>query len=160
MKNILGILVLGLLWCNISFSDSYKLFSTEEYISKKDAQIIFEMSRTEWNKTVTDLSKDTFSKSMGPDDIGLQWWEVLQPGIMKMIQAGYGPGFEEKPMLISYWIIFEDNSIFKKEDFDNLYKDIKAEWLPEYKIEGRYKNDGGVNLNEAEAILYLVKIDL
>ena len=45
MKKLLGIIVLGLLWCNISFSDNYKLFSTEEYISKKDAQIIFEMSR-------------------------------------------------------------------------------------------------------------------
>ena len=157
MKNLLGIVVLGLLWCNISFSDSYKLFSTEEYISKKDAQIIFEMSRTEWNKTVTDLSKDTFSKSMGPDDLGLQWWEVLQPGISKMISAGYNPGFEEKPMLLSLWMIFEDNSIFKKEDFDVLYKDIQAEWSPEYKIEGRYKNDGGVDQNETEAIFIFSK---
>ena len=54
---------------------------------------------------------------MGPDDLGLQWWEVLQPGISKMISAGYNPGFEEKPMLLSLWMIFEDNSIFKKEDF-------------------------------------------
>ena len=95
------ILVLGLLWCNVSVADDYKLFSTEEYISKKDAGIIFEMSRTDWNKTVKNLSKDILSRSMGYEDQGLQWWEVLQPSIMKMIQAGYGPGFEAKPMLIS-----------------------------------------------------------
>ena len=59
MKKLLGIVVLGLLWCNISFSDSYRLFSTEEYISKRDAEIIFEMSRTEWNKTVKNFQGNT-----------------------------------------------------------------------------------------------------
>ena len=157
MKKLLWIVVLGLLWCNISFSDNYKLFSTEEYISKKDAQIIFEMSRTEWNKTVTDLSKDTFSKSMGPEDIGLQWWVVLQPGITKMIHAGYDPSFEKKPLTLSLWMIFEDNTIFKKEDFETLYNNMQTYWLPEYKIEARYKNDGGINQNETEAIFVFGK---
>lgn len=157
MKKILGIVVLGLLWCNISFSDSYRLFSTEEYLSKKDAEIIFEMSRTEWNKTVKNLDKKIYSETMGREDQGLQWWELVNPGVMKMIQAGYGPGFEEKPMLISFWMVFEDNSIFKKEAFDKLYQGIKAEWLPEYKVEGRYKNDGGLNKNETEAIFIFSK---
>ena len=157
MNRPLSIAVLSLLWCSISFSDNYKLFSTDEYISKKDANIIFEMNRSEWNKIVTDLSKDMFSKSLGTEDIGLQWWEVLQPGITKMIHAGYDPSFEEKPLTISFWMIFEDNTIFKKEDFDKFYKNTKSYWLPEYKIVGRYKNDGGINQNETEAIFVISK---
>ena len=157
MKKILSIITLCLLWYNISYSDNYKLFSTEEYISKKDAQIVFEMNREEWNKTVIGLSKDKFSKAMGPDDLGLQWWEVLQTGITKMIHAGYGPGFEEKPITLSLWMIFEDSSIFKKEAFDTLYKKMKIYWSPEYKVEARYKNDGGINQNETEAIFILSK---
>ena len=74
-----------------------------------------------------------------------------------MIQAGYGPGFEEKPMLISYWMIFEDNTIFKKEEFDSLYEGIKSLWSPEYKVVGKYKSDGSINQNEAEAIFIFSK---
>ena len=64
---------------------------------------------------------------------------------------------EKKPLTLSLWMIFEDNTIFKKEDFETLYNNMQTYWLPEYKIEARYKNDGGINQNETEAIFVFGK---
>ena len=96
-------------------AQGYQLSLKNEYLSKEDANLIFKMSRTQWNEAVTNLAKKNGIKFKvsGPDDLGLQYWEVFSHESFKMIHAGYGHSYQNEPIFIVLQFI---NRILSQKD--------------------------------------------
>jgi hypothetical protein len=158
---ILAFSLFLLVWVNISRAEvraqGYQLSLKNEYLSKEDANLIFKMSRTQWNEAVTNLAKKNGIKFKvsGPEDLGFQYWEAFSHESFKMVHAGYGDSHQNEPILIGLQFI---NRILSQKDFDAQYQLLIKYFEPEFKVVGFYNDNTATPLKSKDVLFTIGKL--
>ena len=137
-------------------AQGYQLSLKNEYLSKEDANLIFKMSRTQWNEAVTNLAKKNGIKFKvyGPEDLGFQYWEAFSNDSFKMVHAGYGDSYQNEPILIGLQFI---NRILSQKDFDAQYQLLIKYFEPEFKVVGFYNDNTATPLKSKDVLFTIGK---
>lgn len=137
-------------------AQGYQLSLKNEYLSKEDANLIFKMSRTQWNEAVTNLAKKNGIKFKvsGPEDLGFQYWEAFSHESFKMVHAGYGDSYQNEPILIGLQFI---NRILSQKDFDAQYQLLIKYFEPEFKVVGFYNDNTATPLKSKDVLFTIGK---
>jgi hypothetical protein len=137
-------------------AQGYQLSLKNEYLSKEDANLIFKMSRTQWNEAVTNLVKKNGIKFKvsGPEDLGFQYWEAFSNDSFKMVHAGYGDSYQNEPIFIVLQFI---NRILSQKDFDTQYQLLIKYFEPEFKVVGFYNDNTATPLKSKDVLFTIGK---
>ena len=157
MNRLIIFLVSGmLLLASVARAQGYQLSLKNEYLSKEDANLIFKMSRTQWNEAVTNLAKKNGIKFKvsEPEDLGFQYWEAFSHESFKMVHAGYGDSYQNEPILIGLQFI---NRILSQKDFDAQYQLLIKYFEPEFKVVGFYNDNTATPLKSKDVLFTIGK---
>ena len=145
-----------LLLASVARAQGYQLSLKNEYLSKEDVNLIFKMSRTQWNEAVINLAKKNGIKFKvsGPEDLGFQYWEAFSHESFKMVHAGYGDSYQNEPILIGLQFI---NRILSQKDFDAQYQLLIKYFEPEFKVVGFYNDNTATPLKSKDVLFTIGK---
>ena len=145
-----------LLLASVARAQGYQLSLKNEYLSKEDANLIFKMSRTQWNEAVINLAKKNGIKFKvsGPEDLGFQYWEAFSHESFKMVHAGYGDSYQNEPILIGLQFI---NRILSQKDFDKQYQLLIKYFEPEFKVVVFYNDNTATPLKSKDVLFTIGK---
>ena len=145
-----------LLLASVARAQGYQLSLKNEYLSKEDVNLIFKMSRTQWNEAVINLAKKNGIKFKvsGPEDLGFQYWEAFSHESFKMVHAGYGDSYQNEPILIGLQFI---NRILSQKDFDKQYQLLIKYFEPEFKVVGFYNDNTATPLKSKDVLFTIGK---